>query len=131
MNIEEFKRLISNEILKSTSTNNIMNPKNQINHPNITNWLEELGYNYSKPKIIRLPGAPLESGDNAIKSLSELKKELREAKLLADMYGKIVEKAEYKFKSRGISKSRRKSYHKKITEKLTMFSGDFKNKFAI
>ena len=71
-----------------------------------------MGYDYLKPRIVSLPDMKSvkidTSGKDSQKSITELEKELQEAKLLADAYRKMIEIAEKEFKINIVKKSNTK-----------------------
>ncbi|WP_106791664.1 hypothetical protein [Aquimarina sp. Aq78] len=108
---EEFKRFVCNEFLTGTVTRREVEDKYHIGHSRITYWLKELGYDYSKPSIVPLPimaDQSEPSSNNKEASLSQLKKELQEARLLAEAYRKMIEVAEHEFKIKIVKKSNTK-----------------------
>ena len=108
---EEFKRLVCNEFLTGTITRREVEDKYHIGHSRITYWLKELGYDYFKPSIVPLPlmaDQSEPSSNNKVESLSQLKKELQEARLLAEAYRKMIEVAEHEFKIKIVKKSNTK-----------------------
>ena len=108
---EEFKRFVCNEFLTGTLTRRELERKYYIGNSRITYWLKELGYDYSKPSIVPLPSManqPETSLNKKEDSLSQLKKELQEARLLAEAYRKMIEVAEHEFKIKIVKKSNTK-----------------------
>ena len=108
---EEFKRFVRNEFLTGTFTRREVEDKYHIGHSRITYWLKELGYDYSKPSIVPLPKMADQSSnlsDQKEESISQLKKELQEAKLLAEAYRKMIDVAEHEFKIKIVKKSNTK-----------------------
>jgi len=108
---EEFKRFVCNEFLTGTLTRRELERKYSIGNSRITYWLKELGYDYSKPSIVPLPSManqPETSLNKKEDSLSQLKKELQEARLLAEAYRKMIEVAEHEFKIKIVKKSNTK-----------------------
>ena len=105
---EEFKRFVCNEFLTGTATRRETEAKYNIGNSRITYWLKELGYDYSKPSIVFLPAMakqPKKAIENPIEEpLSQIKKELQEARLLAETYRKMIEVAEHEFKIRIVKK---------------------------
>lgn len=108
---EEFKRFICNEFLTGTATRREIESKYGIGNSRITYWLKELGYDYSKPSIVSLPKMANQLNNLSAQkeeSLSQLKKELQEAKLLAEAYRKMIDVAEHEFKIKIVKKSNTK-----------------------
>ena len=109
---EEFKRFVCNDYLTGSLTRREVEVKHRIGNSRLTYWLREKGYDYLKPRIVSLPSMK-ESTDNlnnndSKKSISDLKKELLEAQLLAEAYRKMIEIAEQEFKIRIVKKSNTK-----------------------
>ena len=106
---EEFKRFICNEFLRGSSSRREVELKYNIGNSRLTYWLREKGYNDLKSRIVPLPGMK-ESTNNlsnkdSKETLTELKKELQEARLLAEAYRKMFEIAEQEFKINIVKKS--------------------------
>ena len=99
---EEFKRFVCNDYLAGSLTRREVEVKHGIGHSRLTYWLREMGYDYLKPRIISLPDMKSvkinTSGKDSQKSITELEKELQEAKILAEAYRKMIEIAEKEFK---------------------------------
>lgn len=109
---EEFKRFVCNDFLTGTLTKREIENKYNIGHSRLTYWLKEIGFDYSKPSIVSLPKMENytkklgnKEGDE---SVSQLKKELQEARLLAEAYRKMIEIAEQEFKIKIVKKSNTK-----------------------
>ncbi|WP_254519234.1 transposase [Aquimarina sp. Aq78] len=108
---EEFKQFICNEFLTGTATRRSIEKKYNVGHGQLTFWLKQLGYDYSKPSIVSLPmmaDQPDKLSTNKEVSLSQLKKELQEARLLAETYRRMIEVAEHEFKIKIVKKSNTK-----------------------
>ena len=108
---EEFKRFVCSEFLTGSSTRREIETKYHIGNSRITYWLREMGYDYSKPGIVPLPAMADQSKSSLNgkqESLSQVKKELQEARLLAEAYRKMIEVAEHKFKIKIVKKSNTK-----------------------
>lgn len=109
---EEFKRFVCNDFLTGTLTRREVEDKYNIGHSRITYWLKDLGYDYSQPSIVVLPS--MENKENKISvsreedSLMQLKKELEEARLLAEAYRRMIAIAEQEFKIKIVKKSNSK-----------------------
>ena len=106
---EEFKRFICNEFLRGSSSRREVELKYNIGNSRLTYWLREKGYNDLKSRIVPLPGMK-ESTNNlsnkdSKETPTELKKELQEARLLAEAYRKMIEIAEREFKINIVKKS--------------------------
>lgn len=107
---EEFKLFVCEEFLTGTATRREVETKYNIGHTRITYWLAELGYDYSKPSIVPLPNMAnrSEPPSSNKESVPQLKKELQEARLLAEAYRKMIEVAEHEFKIKIVKKSNTK-----------------------
>jgi len=109
---EEFKRFVCNDFLTGTLTKREIENKYNIGHTRLTYWLKEIGFDYSKPSIVSLPRMKEQtnklSGNEGQESLSQLKRELQEARLLAEAYRKMIEIAEHEFKIKIVKKSNTK-----------------------
>ena len=109
---EEFKRFVCNDYLTGSLTRREVEVKHGIGNSRLTYWLREIGYDYLKPRIVSLPDMKSvkidTSGKDSQKSITELEKELQEAKLLADAYRKMIEIAEKEFKINIVKKSNTK-----------------------
>lgn len=109
---EEFKRFVCNDFLTGTLTKREIENKYNIGHTRLTYWLKEIGFDYSKPSIVYLPRMKEQtnklSGNEGQESLSQLKRELQEARLLAEAYRKMIEIAEQEFKIKIVKKSNTK-----------------------
>jgi hypothetical protein len=71
-----------------------------------------MGYDYLKPRIVSLPDMKSFKIDTSVKdsqkSITELERELQEAKFLAEAYRKMIEIAEKEFKINIAKKSNTK-----------------------
>lgn len=109
---EEFKRFVCNDYLTGSLTRREVEVKHCIGNSRLTYWLREMGYDYLKPRIVSLPDMKSvkidTSGKDSQKSITELEKELQEAKLLAEAYRKMIEIAEKEFKINIVKKSNTK-----------------------
>jgi transposase-like protein len=109
---EEFKRFICNEYLNGTLTRREIEVKYNIGNSRITYWLREKGYDYVKTRIVPLPSMKQPTNNlnkkDSKESVSELKKDLQEAQLLAETYRKMIEIAEREFKISIVKKSNTK-----------------------
>jgi transposase-like protein len=109
---EEFKRFVCNDFLTGTLTRREVEDKYNIGHSRITYWLKDLGYDYSQPSLVVLPS--MENKENKMflskeeDSLMQLKKELEEARLLAETYRRMIAIAEQEFKIKIVKKSNTK-----------------------
>lgn len=109
---EEFKRFVCNDYLTGSLTRREVEVKHGIGNSRLTYWLREMGYDYLKPRIVSLPDMKAVKidtiGKDTQKSITELEKELQEAKLLAEAYRKMIEIAEKEFKINIVKKSNTK-----------------------
>lgn len=109
---EEFKRFVCNDYLAGSLTRREVEVKHGIGNSRLTYWLREMGYDYLKPRIVSLPDMKAvkidTSGKDSQKSITELEKELQEAKFLAEAYRKMIEIAEKEFKINIVKKSNTK-----------------------
>jgi len=109
---EEFKRFVCNDYLTGSLTRREVEVKYNIGNSRLTYWLREKGYDYVKSRIVPLPSMkpPLNNSSekDSRESVSELKKELQEAQLLAEAYRKMIEIAEREFKINIVKKSNTK-----------------------
>jgi hypothetical protein len=76
--------------------------RHNLGNGRLTYWLRERGFDNLKSRIVSLP-AMKSVTNNSIrkdsqKSITELENELQEAKLLAEVYRKMIEIAEKEFK---------------------------------
>ena len=97
---EEFKRHVCNDFLTGSSTRREVEHKHKIGNSRLTYWLRAFGYEIPKRGLLSLEIMPESSNTNQHQSSSEakLKKELEDAKLLAEAYRRIIEKAEQELK---------------------------------
>lgn len=109
---EEFKRFVCNDFLTGTLTKREIENKYNIGHTRLTYWLKEIGFDYSIPSIVSLPSMKKQtnklSDREEQESLSQLKRELQEARLLAEAYRRMIEIAEQEFKIKIVKKSNTK-----------------------
>lgn len=109
---EEFKRFVCNDFLTGTLTKREIENKYDIGHSRLTYWLKEIGFDYSKPSIVSLPRMKDQtnklSGKETEESVSQLKRELQEARLLAEAYRRMIDIAEQEFKIKIVKKSNTK-----------------------
>lgn len=108
---EEFKAFVCSEFLTGTSKRKQIEDKYHLGHGLLTTWLRDKGYDFTNPRMVPLPimtnqpNRPLNTKND---SVSDLKRELQEAKILAETYRKMIEIAEREFKIRIIKKSNTK-----------------------
>lgn len=109
---EEFKRFVCHDFLTGTLTKREIENKYNIGHSRLTYWLKEIGYDYSKPSIVSLPSMKEYTKKLADRkeeeSVLQLKRELQEARLLAEAYRKMIDIAEQDFKIKIVKKSNTK-----------------------
>lgn len=109
---EEFKRFVCNDYLTGSMTKKQVELRHNLGNGRLTYWLRERGFDNLKSRIVSLPD--MKPGtNNAIrqdsqKSITELERELQEAKLLAEAYRKMIEIAEKEFKINIVKKSNTK-----------------------
>jgi transposase len=96
----EFKRYVCHEFLTGTLSRRAVEHKFKLGNSRINFWLKELGYDYTKPRSVPLNimAKRAQSKSNENETVEKLKKELEDAKLLAETYRRIIEKAEEEFK---------------------------------
>lgn len=109
---EEFKRFVCNDFLTGHLTKREVEVKHNIGNSRLTYWLRDIGYVDVKRRIVPLPSMK-ESKNNldnkdSQESISDLKKELQEAKILAEAYRKMIELAEKEFRINIVKKSNTK-----------------------
>jgi transposase len=104
---EEFKRHVCNEFLTGTLTRNAVEQKYGLGKSHVTHWLKEMGYDYKQPRLVSLPtmSQNTSSSRESQADVNKLKKELEDAKLLAEAYRKMIEHAEREFKISILKKS--------------------------
>ena len=109
---EEFKRFVCNDYLTGSLTRREVEVKHGIGNSRLTYWLREMGYDHLKSRIVSLPDMKSVNininGKDSQRSITELEKELQEAKLLAEAYRKMIEIAEKEFKINIVKKSNTK-----------------------
>ena len=100
------------DFLTGTLTKREIENKYDIGHSRLTYWLKEIGFDYSKPSIVSLPRMKDQtnklSGKETEESVSQLKRELQEALLLAEAYRRMIDIAEQEFKIKIVKKSNTK-----------------------
>ncbi len=97
---EKFKRHVCNDFLSGTLTRRQVEHKYKIGNSRLTYWLKEMGYDYTKPQSVPLTimtevFKPDHQGKDCV---GKLKQELEDAKLLAEAYRRIIDKAEQELK---------------------------------
>ena len=97
---DEFKRHVCNEFLTGTQTRRTIEHKFKIGNSRLNFWLKEMGYDYTRPRSVPLcimsESVPSNSEKN--KTVEKLKRELEDAKLLAETYRRMIELAEQELK---------------------------------
>lgn len=109
---EEFKRFVCNDYLTGSMTKKEVELKHNLGNGRLTYWLRERGFDGLKTRIVSLPymkSVKINTNEkDSQKSITELEKELQEAKLLAEAYRRIIEIAEKEFKINIVKKSNTK-----------------------
>ena len=107
---DEFKQFVCSEFLTGTATRRSIETKYNLGNSLLTQWLKDMGYDYSKPGIVPLPfmGKQPKRPKDIDKSSPQLERELQEARLLAETYRKMIEVAEREFKIKIVKKSNTK-----------------------
>jgi hypothetical protein len=97
---EEFKRHVCTEFITGTLTRRAIEQKFKLGNSRLDCWLKNLGYNYSRPRLVSLSmPEPVSSTDpKKQESVEKLKRELEDAKLLAETYRRMIEVAEEELK---------------------------------
>lgn len=109
---EEFKRFVCNDYLTGSMTKKEVELKHNLGNGRLTYWLRERGFDGLKTRIVSLPymkSVKINTNEkDSQKSITELEKELQEAKLLAEAYRRMIEIAEKEFKINIVKKSNTK-----------------------
>ena len=97
---EEFKRHVCEELIAGPLGPQALEQKHNLGKSTVAFWLKQLRYEYKKPSrlplvIMSKPTEPKQEQEALIK---KLKRELEDAKLQAEMYRRIIEKAEQELK---------------------------------
>jgi len=97
---EEFKRNICNDFLTGSLTRREVEQKYKLGNSRLTIWLKEMGYDYTKSRLVPLSvmAEPSKSNKEDSPSEGDLRKELEDAKLLAEAYRRMIDKAEHELK---------------------------------
>jgi hypothetical protein len=86
--------------------------RHNLGNGRLTYWLRERGYGSLKSRIVSLPDmkrVKTSTGEkDSQKSITELEKELQDAKLLTEAYRRMIEIAEKEFKINIVKKSNTK-----------------------
>lgn len=109
---EEFKRFVCNDYLTGSMTKKQVELRYNLGNGRLTYWLRERGYDTIKSRIVSLPAMKSVTNntirEDSQKAITELERELQEAKLLAEAYRKMIEIAEKEFKINIVKKSNTK-----------------------
>ncbi|MFK7051008.1 hypothetical protein FLACOL_00092 [Flavobacterium columnare] len=109
---EEFKRFVCNDYLTGSMTKKEVELKHNLGNGRLTYWLRERGFDVLRTRIVSLPdmkSVKINTNEkDSQKSITELEKELQEAKLLAEAYRRMIEIAEKEFKINIVKKSNTK-----------------------
>jgi hypothetical protein len=93
---EEFKRHVCDDFLTGTLCRAEIERKYNLGNSRLTSWLKKIGYEIKRTEPLFL--APMEKSSNTHQeqnaSTAQLKRELEDAKLLAEAYKRIIDKAE-------------------------------------
>ncbi len=93
---QEFKQMVCNDYLTSSFSRRHVELKYAIGNSRLAYWLREFGYSI-KPRrqslFLSIMPDSIKS-DNSSKELEKLKKELEDARLLAEAYRQMIEIAE-------------------------------------
>ena len=97
---EEFKRHVCEEFVNGAQCAKEVERKYRLGNSRLVSWMKQLGYEYKKPErlplvVMRKPTKPIQEQDALI---NKLKKQLEDAQLQAEMYRRIIEKAEQELK---------------------------------
>lgn len=97
---DEFKHHVCNDFITGSLTRRQVEKKYNIGNSRLTYWLKDLGCDYTQARLVPLGGMPNQpkSTKNDSASNKKLRKELEDAKLLAEAYKRIIEKAEQELK---------------------------------
>lgn len=95
---EEFKRSVCEEYKHSTLTRRQLEKKYRIGNSRLTHWLLALGYSIKRPPLVSLLSMPKPINSDTEKDVLQLKKELEDAKILAETYKRMIEIAEEQLK---------------------------------
>jgi transposase-like protein len=97
---EEFKHHVCEEFINGAQFYKEVERKYNLSNSMVVRWLRQLGYEYKRPMRLplvdmRKPSKPKQEDDALI---NKLKRELEDAKFQAEMYRRIIEKAEQELK---------------------------------
>lgn len=97
---EGFKRQVCEELIAGPLGTTALERKYNLGNSRIVNWLKQFGYEYKKP--VQLPlvvmSKPTKTNQEQDALINKLKKQLEDAQLQAEMYRRIIEKAEQELK---------------------------------
>jgi hypothetical protein len=97
---EEFKRSVCEELIAGSLGTTALERKYNLGNSRIMTWLRQLGYEYKRPE--RLPlvvmSKPTKTNQEQDALIRKLQRELEDAQLQAEMYRRIIEKAEQELK---------------------------------
>lgn len=97
---EEFKRHVCDDFLTGTLCRAEVERKYKLGNSRLTTWLKKFGYEIKKPEPLFLSPMEksLDKNQEQNVSTAKLKKELEDARLLAEAYRRIIDKAEQELK---------------------------------
>tara|TARA_Y100000031_G_C8200601_1_gene376017 strand:+ start:129 stop:437 length:309 start_codon:yes stop_codon:yes gene_type:complete len=92
--------MVCNDFLTGSSKRRQVERRYKIGNSRLTYWLKEYGYSIKpEPQLVFLPTMSDSSKSNlSQKEIDKLKRELEDAKLLAEAYRKMIETAENELK---------------------------------
>ena len=97
---EEFKRHVCQEFKNGTDNVKEVERRYGLSNSRLASWLKQLGFEHKR--ATRLPlvimSNPSKSKQEDAALINKLKRELEDAKLQAEMYRRIIEKAEQQLK---------------------------------
>lgn len=97
---EAFKRQVCEELIAGSLGTTALERKYNLGNSRIVSWLKQFGYAYKKPQ--RLPlmvmSKPTQTNQEQDALISKLKRQLEDAQLQAEMYRRIIGKAEQELK---------------------------------
>lgn len=95
---EEFKRHVCNDLVTSGLTRREIERKYKLGNCRVDAWMKQLGYSFKKAEIVvnMLNDPPKDQSEDKV-SVEALKRELEDARLQAEAYRRMIEKAEEEF----------------------------------
>ena len=97
---DEFKHTVITDFLTGNLTRRAVEKKYEIGNSRLTYWLRDKGYFTNPPAqslfLSIMPTSPIST--NSEKEITTLKKELEDAKLLAESYRRMIDLAEKELK---------------------------------